>query len=453
MATVIQDARADAPPGTFEPVTFQEAMLEARGTIRRMHNRAVYHLIPVTGAAVDGRPFPEGKASLYKQVATGEFVPFTVAARSMTDKGPNVSVAVERSKRKFTRVLVHHTAAVVVRITVESIDATHGVSEQQLAEPLYLVLALNNADVVADLAYTTEGGSTTGTVVPVHFIAAALKGEDLSDIKWGGVGSGARGREARATEAWKVAVRKGLCRRDQVPGILDPILRAHVQTLRAQSEKLWAGEAARAPEDVDRELASAQARPSRAAAARPSRVQPLRTASARAAQDSDSARAAQDSDSAPSPIPSATVVDGVDGLVAVLSDASVFPTVSLALVKTLIGPIHLNDEQKRRILQACERRLNEDEAFTRSWRCGRVVRQLRELLAPSSEESSDESSDSDASSSDESSATSSSSSSSPGDGDGDTTPKPGANKNKRDLIKSGKKGEDKKRPSRGQDSS
>ena len=272
---MIQDARADAPPGTFEPVTFQEAMLEARGTIRRAHNRAVYHLIPVTGAAVDGRPFPEGKASLYKQVATGEFVPFTVAARSMTDKGPNVSVAVERSKRKFTRVLVHHTAAVVVRITVESIDATHGVSEQQLAEPLYLVLALNNADVVADLAYTTEGGSTTGTVVPVHFIAAALKGEDLSDIKWGGVGSGARGREARATEAWKVAVRKGLCRRDQVPGILDPILRAHVQTLRAQSEKLWAGEAARAPEDVDRELASAQARPSRAA-------------STLAAQDSDS---------------------------------------------------------------------------------------------------------------------------------------------------------------------
>ena len=81
---------------------------------------------------------------------------------------------------------------------------------------------------------------------------------------------------------------------------------------------------------------------------------------------------------APSPIPSATVVDGVDGLVAVLSDASVFPTVSLALVKTLIGPIHLNDEQKRRILQACERRLNEDEAPTRS----SVVRQLRELLAP-----------------------------------------------------------------------
>ena len=71
--------------------------------------------------------------------------------------------------------------------------------------------------------------------------------------------------------------------------------------------------------------------------------------------------------------------DGVDGLVAVLQDASVFPTVSLALVKTLIGPIHLNDDQKRRILQACERRLNEDEAPTRS----SVVRQLRELLAPS----------------------------------------------------------------------
>ena len=82
---------------------------------------------------------------------------------------------------------------------------------------------------------------------------------------------------------------------------------------------------------------------------------------------------------APSPIPSASTVDGVDGLVAVLSDASVFPTVSLALVKTLIGPIHLNDDQKRRILQACERRLNEDEAPTRS----SVVRQLRELLAPS----------------------------------------------------------------------
>ena len=131
MATVIQDARADAPPGTFEPVTFQEAMLEARGTNRRAHNRAVYHLIPVTGAAVDGRPFPEGKASLYKQIATGEFVPFTVAARTMKDAGPTVSVAVEISKRKFTRILVHHTAAAVVRIGVESIPAKHCVTDAQ----------------------------------------------------------------------------------------------------------------------------------------------------------------------------------------------------------------------------------------------------------------------------------------------------------------------------------
>ena len=256
MATVIQDARADLPPGSFEPVTFQEAMLEARGTIRRAHNRAVYHVIPVTGAAVDGRPFPEGKASLYKQIATGEFVPFTVAARTMTDKGLNVSVAVEIAKRKFTRILVHHTAAAVVRITVESIHAKHGVTEQQLAEPLYLVLALNNADVVADLAYSVSEKSCSGTTVPVHIMAAALNNEDLSDIAWG---------RARATAAFEAAVRKGLCRGTQVPGILNPILVAHEQKVRAHSKKLWAGQAAPTWLEVARRAPRARARPSRAA--------------------------------------------------------------------------------------------------------------------------------------------------------------------------------------------
>ena len=269
---MLQEARSEAP-GQFKPTTLGEEMLSARSDTRREHNRNIYHVIPVTGAAIDGRQFSEGKESSCKEIAPGVFVPFTVAGITMKDQGPRVMVAVNPYGHKYFPMLVHHTGAAVVRITVASIHAKHGFTDAQRQEPLYLVLALNNADVVADLAYSVSEKSCSGTTVPVHIMAAALNNEDLSDIEWSG---------ARATEAFKAAVRKGLCRGTQVPGILDPILVAHEQKVRAHSKKLWAGQAGRSWADVARDTASAQARPSRAAAARPSRA-----ASTVAAHDSD----------------------------------------------------------------------------------------------------------------------------------------------------------------------
>ena len=100
---------------------------------------------------------------------------------------------------------------------------------------------------------SSEGNCATPAALyrsAVDFMAAKLKGlEDLSDIEWG---------HARATEAFEAAVRKGLCRGTQVPGILDPILVAHEQKVRAHSKKLWAGQAARTWADVARGTASAQ---------------------------------------------------------------------------------------------------------------------------------------------------------------------------------------------------
>ena len=301
---MLQEARSEAP-GQFKPTTLREEMLSARSDSRRAHNENIYHVIPVTGAAIDGRPFAEGKASSYKEIAPGVFVPFTVAGITMKDDGPQVVVAVNPHGHKYFSMLVHHTGAAVVRITVASIHAKHGVTDAQRQEPLYLVLALNNADVVADLAYSVSEKSCSGTTVPVHIMAAALNNEDLSDIAWG---------RARATAAFEAAVRKGLCRGTQVPGILDPILVAHEQKVRAHSKKLWAGQAARTWADVARRAPRARARPSRAAgarpsqaaAARPSRVRPLRAASARAApvQDSDASSDAS-SDAPPSSAASA----------------------------------------------------------------------------------------------------------------------------------------------------
>ena len=293
---MLQEARSEAP-GQFKPTTLGEEMLSARSDSRRAHNENIYHVIPVTGAAIDGRQFSEGKASSCKEIAPGVFVPFTVAGITMKGQGPLVRVAVNPHDQKYFPMLVHHTGAAVVRITVASIHAKHGVTDAQRQEPLYLVLALNNADVVADLAYSVSEKSCSGTTVPVHIMAAALNNEDLSDIEWSG---------ARATEAFKAAVRKGLCRGAQVSGILDPILVAHEQKVRAHSKKLWAGQAAPTWSDVARRAPRARARPSRAAAARPSRVQPSRARSSRAApvQDSDASSDAS-SDAPPSSAASA----------------------------------------------------------------------------------------------------------------------------------------------------
>ena len=146
---MLQEARSEAP-GQFKPTTLREEMLSARSYSRRVHNQSIYHVIPVTGAAIDGRPFAEGKASSYKEIAPGVFVPFTVAGRTMKDAGPQVVVGVNPYDNKMVPMLVHHTGAAVVRITVESIHATHGVTDAQRQEPLYVVVPLDNADVVAD---------------------------------------------------------------------------------------------------------------------------------------------------------------------------------------------------------------------------------------------------------------------------------------------------------------
>ena len=122
---MLQEARSEAP-GQFKPTTLREEMLSARSDTRREHNRNIYHVIPVTGAAIDGRPFAEGKASSYKEIAPGVFVPFTVAGITMKDQGPRVVVAVNPHGTKIVPMLVHHTGAAVVRITVESIHAKHG---------------------------------------------------------------------------------------------------------------------------------------------------------------------------------------------------------------------------------------------------------------------------------------------------------------------------------------
>ena len=293
---MLQEARSEAP-GQFKPTTLGEEMLSARSDTRREHNRNVYYVIPVSGAAIDGRPFAEGKASSYKEIAPGVFVPFTVAGITMKGQGPHLKIAVNPYGTTYVPVLVHHSGAAVVRIEVESIHATHGVTEQQRAEPLYFVSSLDNPDVVADLAYSVSDKSGHGTTIPVDFMAAKLKGlEDLSDIEWG---------HARATDAFKAAVRKGLCRGNQVSGILNPILVAHEQKVRAHSKKLWAGQAARTWADVARGTASAQpsrVQPSRVQPSRVqrSRVQPSRAASARAAPVQDSDASSDASSDAPS---------------------------------------------------------------------------------------------------------------------------------------------------------
>ena len=187
---MLQEARSEAP-GQFKPTTLREEMLSARSATRRAHNQNIYHVIPMTGAAIDGRPFAEGKASSYKEIAPGVFVPFTVAGITMKGQGPHLKIAVNPYGTTYVPVLVHHSGAAVVRIEVESINATHGVTEQQRAEPLYFVSSLDNADVLADLAYTNGSGACTGTSVPVHIMAAALKGADrevLSNIAWRGGG-------------------------------------------------------------------------------------------------------------------------------------------------------------------------------------------------------------------------------------------------------------------------
>ena len=298
---MLQEARSEAP-GQFKPTTLGEEMLSARSDTRREHNRNIYHVIPATGAAIDGRPFAEGKASSYKEIAPGVFVPFTVAGITMKDASPRVRVAVNPHGHKIVPMLVHHTAAAVVRITVESIHAKHGVTRQQLAEPLYFVSSLDNPDVVADMAGVSDE-SGNGTTIPVHIMAAKLKGlEDLSDIAWRSGGAGIRtgGPEARATDAFKAAVRKGLCRGTQVPGILDPILVAHEQKVRAHSKKLWAGQAARTWADVARRAPQARARPSRAAAARPSRAASARAAPVQDSSSSDSDASSWDSNASSS---------------------------------------------------------------------------------------------------------------------------------------------------------
>ena len=148
-------------------------MLSARSDSRRAHNENIYHVIPATGAAIDGRPIAEGKASSYKEIAPGVFVPFTVAGITMKDDGPRVMVAVNPHGHKYVPMLVHHTAA--AGITVESIRRTASRHSARPCTPSVRWTTRTSSPI-----WQAAGESGNGTTIPVHIMAAKLKGlEDL----------------------------------------------------------------------------------------------------------------------------------------------------------------------------------------------------------------------------------------------------------------------------------
>ena len=102
-------------------------------------------------------------------------------------------------------------------------------------------MSTESRDVVEDLAYTPAGSENTqGTRIPVAVIAAPLLNKDVKDVKaveWG---------DARASEAFKAAVRHGICSAVDLPGKLDEVLADYYQTMRVQARKLWDGKAAAA---------------------------------------------------------------------------------------------------------------------------------------------------------------------------------------------------------------
>jgi len=129
----------------------------------------------------------------------------------------------------------------VVRVKVKSLAQCHDVPAEALKDPFYIVMSTESRDVVEDLAYTPAGSEhTKGRTIPVGVIVAWLLNKDVKDVKaveWG---------DARASEAFKAAVRHGICRAVDLPSKLDEVLADYYQTMRVQARKLWDGKAAAA---------------------------------------------------------------------------------------------------------------------------------------------------------------------------------------------------------------
>ena len=184
------------------------------------------------------------KASTNKEFEQGIYGSFTVAGvvvDSDAKRHDALKVGVNLSDNLYLPMLVNHTGAVVVQVVVKSLAGLHDVPAEALKDPIYIVMSTESRDVVEDLAYTSEGSEhTDGRTIPIGVIVAWLLNKDVKDVKaveWG---------TACASEAFKAAVRHGICRAVDLPGKLDEVLAEYYQTMRVQARKLWAGKAAAA---------------------------------------------------------------------------------------------------------------------------------------------------------------------------------------------------------------
>ena len=230
--------------GTIEPTTLKEAHLTARSKTRGTHNFTLTETRTAAKGEVGARVFSEMKASSNKEFEQGIYGSFTVASVVFDyDAGRHdeLKVGVNVSDSLYLPLLVYHTGAFVVRVSVKSLAQCHDVPAEALEDPFYIVMSTESRDVVEDLAYTPAGSeSTNGTNIPVAVIAAPYLNKDVKDVEavdWG---------TARASEAFKAAVRHGICRAVDLPSKLDEVLADYYQTMRVQARKLWDGKAAAA---------------------------------------------------------------------------------------------------------------------------------------------------------------------------------------------------------------
>ena len=230
--------------GTIEPTTLKEAHLTARSETRGTHNFTLTETRTAAKGEVGARVFSEMKASSNKEFEPGIYGSFTVASVVVDSKARRhdaLTVGVNVSDHDYVPLLVYHTGAVVVQVSVKSLAQCHDVPAEALEDPFYIVMSTESRDVVEDLTYTPAGSErTNGTKIPVAVIAAPYLNKNVKDVeavKWG---------TARASEAFKAAVRHGICSAVDLPGKLDEVLAEYYQTMRVQARKLWNGKAAAA---------------------------------------------------------------------------------------------------------------------------------------------------------------------------------------------------------------
>ena len=227
--------------GTIEPTTLKAAHLTARSDTRGTHNFTLTETRTAAKGEVGARVFSEMKASSNKEFEQGIYGSFTVASVVVDGSSRSLKVGVNVSDNLCLPLLVYHTGAVVVRVKVKSLAQCHDVPAEALKDPFYIVMSTESRDVVEDLAYTPAGSEhTKGTHIPVAVIAAPYLNKDVKDVEaveWG---------DARASEAFKAAVRHGICRAVDLPSKLDEVLADYYQTMRVQARKLWDGKAAAA---------------------------------------------------------------------------------------------------------------------------------------------------------------------------------------------------------------